>query len=129
MAKILLVDDEPSILSILATLLDAEGHDIVSATHGAKAQELIVAEEFDLMISDIRMSPISGMDLLRFAHKECADLAVIMLTAYGQVETAVEALELGAFDYIKKPFKADHLLATVEKALEFREFGRKESPS
>ena len=127
MARILLVDDEPSILSILSTLLDAEGHDIASATHGAKAQDLILSEDFDLMISDIRMSPVSGMDLLRFAHEERPDLAVIMLTAYGQVETAVEALELGAFDYIKKPFKADHLLATVEKALECKNFGKRES--
>ena len=119
MAKILLVDDEPSILSVLSTLLKAEGYDVTSALAGEKGKELMLAEDYDLMISDIRMSPINGMELLAIAHEERPNMAVIMLTAYGSVETAIEALKLGAFDYVTKPFKVDELLITVQRALEY----------
>jgi DNA-binding NtrC family response regulator len=119
MARILLVDDEPSILNVLSTLLRAEGHDPVSARGGEKAQEVLRGEHFDLMISDIRMAPVDGMQLLRIARKESPSTAVIMLTAYGSVETAVEAMKEGAFDYVTKPFKVDELLITVERALQY----------
>lgn len=119
MARLLLVDDEPSILSVLSTLLKAEGYDVTAALGGEKAKDLLTSEEFDLMISDIRMSPLNGMELLKFAHDERSAMAVIMLTAYGSVETAIEALKLGAFDYVTKPFKVDELLITVQRALEY----------
>lgn len=119
MARILLVDDEASILSVLTTLLKAENYDITAALGGDKAKDLMLSEEFDLMLSDIRMSPTNGMELLRLAHDERPDMAVIMLTAYGSVETAIEALKLGAFDYVTKPFKVDELLITVERALAY----------
>ena len=119
MPRILLVDDEPSILSVLSTLLKAEGYEVVAMLGGEKAQELIPSEEFDLMISDIRMSPVNGMDLLRRSHEERPGMPVIMLTAYGSVETAIEALKLGAFDYVTKPFKVDELLITVQRAIEY----------
>jgi DNA-binding NtrC family response regulator len=80
---------------------------------------MIRGEEFDLMITDIRMQPVNGMQLLRLAHDERPGMSVIMLTAYGSVETAIEALKLGAFDYVTKPFKVDELLITVKRALEF----------
>jgi len=120
MAKILLVDDEPSILSVLSTLLKAEKYEVVTALGGEKAKEYLSQQEFDLMLSDIRMSPINGMDLLKLVHEQYPSTAVIMLTAYGSVETAIEALKLGAFDYITKPFKVDELLITVQRALEYR---------
>ncbi|HIE10577.1 MAG TPA: sigma-54-dependent Fis family transcriptional regulator [Kiritimatiellae bacterium] len=119
MAKILLVDDEPSILSVLSTLLKAEGHEVTPALGGAKGRELLSAAEFDLMISDIRMADMDGMQLLRVARKEQPQMAVIMITAYGSVETAVEAMKQGAFDYVTKPFKVDELLITVQRALEY----------
>ncbi|MCK5849737.1 MAG: sigma-54-dependent Fis family transcriptional regulator [Kiritimatiellae bacterium] len=119
MAKILLVDDEPSILSVLCTLLKAEGYEVSSALAGEKGKEMLLSEDFDLMISDIRMSPINGMELLKISHDERPNTAVIMLTAYGSVETAIEALKLGAFDYVTKPFKVDELLITVQRALEY----------
>jgi len=118
-AKILLVDDEPSILSVLSTLLKAEKYSVVAALGGEKAKECLAAEEFELMLSDIRMSPINGMELLKIAHEQYPGMSVIMLTAYGSVETAIEALKLGAFDYITKPFKVDELLITVQRALEY----------
>ncbi len=120
MARILLVDDEPSILNVLSTLLKQEGHETVPVRGGEKAQDILRNEQFDLMISDIRMSPIDGMQLLIQAHNEKPSMAVIMLTAYGSVETAVEAMKQGAFDYVTKPFKVDELLITVERALQYR---------
>lgn len=107
MARILLVDDEASILSVLSTLLKAEGHDVVPVLGGEKAQEVIKNESFDLVISDIRMSPVDGMQVLKFVRKERPGAAVIIVTAYGTVETAVEAMKEGAFDYVTKPFKVD----------------------
>ena len=121
MPRILLVDDEPSILSVLNTLLSAEGYAVESALGGEKARDLILSESFDLMICDIRMSPINGMELLKLVHDERSQLAVIMLTAYGSVETAIESLKLGAFDYITKPFSVDELLITVRRALDYRQ--------
>ncbi len=119
MANILLVDDEPSILSVLSVLLKAEGYDVVLANGGEKAVELIKSTAFDLMISDIRMRPIDGMELLKLAKEQQPSMSVLMITGYGSVETAVEALKLGAFDYVTKPFKVDELLITVQRALAY----------
>jgi len=121
MPRILLVDDEPSILSVLCTVLKSEDYDVVAVSNGQHAIERIKSEDFDLLISDIRMNPINGMDLLRLVHDEKPSTSVIMLTAYGSVETAIEALKLGAFDYVTKPFKVDELLITVQRALAYRD--------
>lgn len=119
MERILLVDDEASILSVLSTLLKAEGYEVTAKRDGREAQELLREENFDLMISDIRMSPVDGIELLRMARAEKPAMCVIMLTAYGSVETAIEALKLGAFDYITKPFKVDEILITIQRGLEY----------
>lgn len=119
MENIFLVDDEPSILSVLSTLLKTEGYDVEPVQGGEKAKELIGSSDYDLLISDIRMSPVNGMELLRMARAKNPPMTVIMLTAYGSVETAIEALKLGAFDYVTKPFKVDELLITIQRALEF----------
>jgi DNA-binding NtrC family response regulator len=120
MARLLLVDDEPSILNVLSTLLRAEGYEVTTAAGGDKALEILANQDFDLMLSDIRMSPINGIELLRKVRETKPNMGVIMLTAYGTIETAVEALKLGAFDYITKPFKVDELLITVQRALDYR---------
>ncbi|NQT91703.1 MAG: sigma-54-dependent Fis family transcriptional regulator [Lentisphaerae bacterium] len=119
MATILLIDDEPNLLSVLRTLLKADGYDVTPVSDGEKAQELISSDDYDLMISDMRMSPVDGMQLLRQERSEKPAMCVIMLTAYGTVETAIEAMRLGAFDYVTKPFKPDELLITVRRALEY----------
>ncbi len=119
MPRILLVDDEPSILSVLCTVLQAEDYDVVPVSDGEKAMELIESETFDLVISDIRMTPVNGIEILKKVHGQKPDTAIIMLTAYGSVETAIEALKLGAFDYVTKPFKVDELLITVQRALAY----------
>lgn len=119
-AKILLVDDEASILSVLKTLLSVEGYTVTTIQNGEQAVEILKSEEFDLMLSDIRMAPVSGMELLRLAHDNAPAMAVIMMTAFGSIETAVEALKMGAYDYVTKPFKIDELLITIERALEYK---------
>ena len=119
MARLLLVDDEPSILNVLSSLLKGQGHECVPVKSGDVARDLMRNEQFDLMISDIRMSPIDGLELLKLAKSLRPNMAVIMLTAYGSVETAVTAMKEGAFDYVTKPFKVDELLITVKRALEF----------
>jgi DNA-binding NtrC family response regulator len=119
MARILLIDDEPNLLSVLRTLLKAENHDVVPISDSAKAQELISTEEFDLMVTDVRMSPVSGLELLKQAKAERPSMAVIILTAFGTVQTAIEAMKLGAFDFIAKPFKLDEFIITVQRALEY----------
>jgi DNA-binding NtrC family response regulator len=120
MERILVVDDEVSIVSVLTTLLKAEGYEVVPVRESDKAVQFIRAENFDLMLSDIRMHPVDGMELLRIARTERPNMAVVMLTAFGTVETALEALKLGAFDYVTKPFKVDELLITVQRALEYK---------
>ncbi|MBM4142262.1 MAG: sigma-54-dependent Fis family transcriptional regulator [Lentisphaerae bacterium] len=121
MARILLVDDEPNLLSVLRTLLKSENHDVTSIPDSRKAQELVSSEDFDLMVTDIRMTPVSGIDLLRQARAEKPSMSVIILTAYATVETAIEAMKLGAFDYVTKPFKLDEFLITVKRALEYNQ--------
>lgn len=119
MSKILLVDDEASILSVLSVLLKAEGYEIVPVDNGEKAIELIKSTPFDLMISDIRMRPVDGITLLKSARELRPTMSVLMITGYGTIETAVESLKYGAFDYITKPFKVDELLITVQRAIEY----------
>lgn len=119
MAKLLVVENEPALLGLLSTLLKGEQHDVTPAKSGEEALEILEKESFDLMLSDIRMGKIDGIELLRRAREMMPAMPVIMLTAYGTVSTAVDALKLGAFDYLTKPFKVDELLNTVRRALEY----------
>ncbi|MDF3127766.1 sigma-54 dependent transcriptional regulator [Kiritimatiellaeota bacterium B1221] len=120
MAKILIVDDEPSVLSVLSNLLKGQGFDIQPSLGGEKAVEYLNAESFDLMLTDIRMDPVDGMELLKIAKSVHPTMSVMVVTAYGSVETAVQAMKEGAFDYVTKPFKVDELMITVQRALEYR---------
>ena len=117
--KILVVDDELSIVEVLRALLKREGYSVKTASDGEEALDALRKDKFDLMISDIRMRPMDGITLLQKAREIQAHLAVIMMTAYAAVETAVEAMKNGAFDYICKPFKIDELLLTVQRALSY----------
>jgi len=120
MPRILVVDNEAGILSVLSTLLKAEGYEVVPTRESDKALEIVKSDEkFDLMIFDVRMTPVSGMQLLKVSRELRPSTAVIILTAYATVESAIEALRLGAFDYVKKPFEVDELLITVQHALDY----------
>ncbi|MBM4142204.1 MAG: sigma-54-dependent Fis family transcriptional regulator [Lentisphaerae bacterium] len=120
MARILLVDDEASTLGILTTLLKSEDYEVVASQSGEEALALLRGEPFDLIMTDIRMLPVNGMEVLRAAREAVPDTAVVMLTAYGTVETAIEAMKLGAFDYVTKPFKVSELIITVQRALAYK---------
>jgi DNA-binding NtrC family response regulator len=122
MARILLVDDEGSMLKVLSSLLQVVGHhEVLSTQDGVEASQLIKTQEFDLMITDVRMSPMNGMQLLKLAHDSCPNMVVILVTAFTSIETALEAHDLGAFDYVPKPFKIDELLETVTMAMKYKE--------
>lgn len=118
MSKILIVDDEARILLLLQSLLKANGYETVTAKDGNAALDLIKKDAFDLVITDLRMAPMDGMTLFREIKTLHPDLPVILLTAYASVETAIDAMKNGAFDYLTKPFKVDEMLTTVKRAEE-----------
>ena len=118
MPKILIVDDEARILLLLQSLLKANGYDVVTAKDGNSALDAVKSDTFDLVITDLRMSPMDGLELFKEIKKLQPDLPVILLTAYASVETAIEALKNGAFDYLSKPFKVDEMLDIVKRAIE-----------
>ena len=105
MRRILLVDDEPLVLTVLSRLLDRDGYEVVSASGGVKGRDLFQEQPFDLMVSDVRMASITGIELLRLVHAERPLMPVLLITGYADMATATEALKLGAFDYIEKPIR------------------------
>src|SRR5688572_14501665 len=114
-AKILVADDEQNLRRVLTALLRREGHDVVQAANGVEAIDRLA--EVDLVITDLRMPGADGMEVLRTASAKHPHLPVIMITAYGSVGQAVEAIKAGAFDYIEKPFEQDSIRTIVEKAI------------
>ena len=118
MANILIADDEPGMRQLLSHVLGRAGHKVRVAEGGRRALELLREEPADLLISDVKMPDVGGIELLRAAREALPDLAVVMMTAFATVETAREAFKLGADDFITKPFDIDELKLIVEKALE-----------
>jgi two-component system NtrC family response regulator len=119
-ARILVVDDEKNYLVVLDALLSEAGHEVISASGGAQALILLEEDEPDLMLTDMRMPQMSGLELIGKVKERHPDLLVIVMTAYGTVENAVEAMKSGAVDYIMKPFENQELLLTMDKALKVR---------
>ena len=115
-----MVDDEKNYLVVLDALLSEAGYEVMTAAGGARALALLEDEEPDLMVTDMRMPRMSGLELIAALKERFPDLPVIVMTAYGTVENAVEAMKLGAVDYIMKPFENQELLLTIEKALRLR---------
>jgi len=118
MPSVLIVDDEPSILEILEILLKDEGMDVRKCTSGRNALALIREQPVDVVISDIRMPDLSGVDLLREAKQFSPDTTFILITAFASTETAIEALQHGAFDYLTKPFKMEEVRKVLRNALD-----------
>ncbi len=117
-SRILVVDDEASMRRMIELLLAQEGYQPKSAQNAEEAIAAMAQEAFDLVISDIRMPGLSGIDLLRRIREDGSAAEVILVTAYASAESAIEALKLGAFDYVTKPFQVDELLHVVKNALE-----------
>ncbi|EKD37544.1 MAG: hypothetical protein ACD_75C01094G0008 [uncultured bacterium] len=116
MASVLVVDDERSMRDFLKILLEKEGHKVVTADNGDKALEILGNQSLDVVVSDIRMPGITGIELLELIKKESPDLPVIMITAFASPDDAVLAMKNGAFDYISKPFNVDEIKSVIESA-------------
>src|ERR1700730_14480040 len=118
MSSLLIVDDELGMRQFLTHLLQREGHTVRVAESGRRALELLREESADLIISDVKMPDMGGIDLLRAARELLPEVEVIMMTAFARVETAREAFLLGAYDFVQKPFDNDLLKETVARALQ-----------
>lgn len=118
MDEILIVDDEKNYLLVLEDLLMEEGYQVHTASSALEGLEVVKARELDAVITDMKMPGMDGMALLEKVHIEKPDVPVIMMTAFGSVEKAVEAMKKGAFDYILKPFKNEELKLTIRKAID-----------
>jgi len=119
--RILVVDDERSMRELLAIVLRREGYEVLLAENGRSAIDLLEREPVDLLISDIKMPDLSGVDVLRAAKKIDQDILGIMITAFASTETAVEAMRLGACDYLSKPFDIDLLKMKVREKIDNRQ--------
>ena len=119
MSKILVVDDESLMREFITESLLSQGYEVDDAGQGARAIELIGNETYDVVLTDLKMPRVTGIDVLKRAREKMPDAKVIIMTAYGTVENAVEAMKLGAFDYITKPFSVDEIIMLVRRALEY----------
>lgn len=132
-ARVLIADDELNLRRVLSASLRREGYDVVTAATGAEAWRMLEGtdtpegERFDLLITDVRMPELDGLALLERVHKRFPDLPVVLLTAHGTVDMAVQALKQGAFDFISKPYERDELFVVVQKALAQHEAAQEES--
>lgn len=114
--KVLIVDDEPNIRNSVADLCKTEDMDAETASNGLAAQKLLTQEHFDVLVLDIRMPGMDGIELLRWMKEEGPTVPTIMISAYGDVQDAVGAMKLGAVDYLVKPFDPDELLLRIHRA-------------
>jgi len=119
-AHLLVVDDDPVTIDLLKEVLSKEGYEVSTALSGEEAIAQGTDHFFDIIITDVRMGEKGGMEVLRFFKKSAPDTTVIMITAFGSIETAIEAIREGAYDYISKPFKLDEIKFTIQRALEQR---------
>lgn len=117
--NILLADDDRSLRRVLQFKLEQNGYRVTAVEDGMSALNTLKSDTFDLLLSDIKMPGMDGIELLDRAMQQQPDLKVILITAHATVSQAVQAVKLGAFDYITKPFEDDELLVTIEKALKF----------
>ncbi|HEY5961922.1 MAG TPA: sigma-54 dependent transcriptional regulator, partial [Polyangiaceae bacterium] len=125
--QILVVDDEPNLRRVLAALLVRDDYDVETAEDGAQALEILKEHHIDMVITDLRMPRVDGMELLRRALAMDPELPVVIITAHGTVDNAVEALKTGAFDYITKPFDQTEVRTIVKKALRTRDLAATEA--
>ena len=118
--RILVVDDERIVCESCQRILEDDGYEVEVALSGQEAFEKMKENPFDIVITDLKMPTIDGMDVLKHCRKEYPEAVIIMITGFSTVETAVGAMKLGAFDYIPKPFNPDEVSIVVKKALKER---------
>jgi DNA-binding NtrC family response regulator len=123
--KILAVDDEPLMLKLLERIITEKTPYAVTTTNNAlEVPEILQQTEFDLIVTDLKMPGMDGLDILRLSSEKGLHTVVIIITAYGSLESAVEAMSLGVFDYITKPFKKEQIIFTVERAMRWQRISR-----
>ena len=120
MARILVADDHDALRRGLALALSAAGHEVEEASNGNAALERLHESYFDVVVSDLKMGGSDGLDVLRTTKSLHPTVSVILMTAFGTVNTAVEAMKSGAFDYVQKPFEIEEMEVKIEKALELK---------
>ncbi|HEY5497555.1 MAG TPA: response regulator, partial [Syntrophales bacterium] len=128
MSKILVVDDEINMQVVLRAMLKKEGYEVLTASDGREALKVLAAGRgnIDVVVTDLKMPNLDGMGLLERVMKDYPATPVIMITAHGTVATAVDALKMGAFDYITKPFEQDELKNVIFKAIKTRRLSDEE---
>ena len=117
-AKLLIVDDEKIALKSLLHIMKKEGYEVVGTHNGSNALKLIDEKEFDVVLTDLRMEKVDGMQILKRCRELYPDIEVVMITGYATVQSATEAMKKGAYDYITKPFKLDEVRRVVREAIE-----------
>jgi len=118
--KLLIVDDEPDMLKLLGMIIrDKTPYETITTNNPVEALDLVKKGGYDLLITDLKMPGLDGVEMLEAVKRLDADIPVIIMTAYGTVETAEEALSKGAFDFISKPFRKEQILFTIDKALKW----------
>jgi two-component system response regulator HydG len=118
--KILVVDDDLEMCGLLSDVLKGEGFSVITTDDSLEASKILKKEEFDVIITDLKMKGLKGLDLLEETKKVTPLIPVIIITAFGTIESAIQAMKMGAYDYITKPFQMDELVLIVKKALENR---------
>jgi len=116
--KILVIDDEESMRHMLTLILKREGYEVQAVEKGSEALQLVDSESFNFILSDVVMPEMDGLTLLHALKQKKVEATLIMMSAYGNLDTAVEAMKAGAYDYVNKPFKPDEILLTLRKAEE-----------
>jgi DNA-binding NtrC family response regulator len=125
MGRILAVDDELDMLALLKMIIEGySGHQVTATNNPLEAAEFLDKEKFDLVITDLKMPGMDGMELLAAARKKDEDALIIVITAYGSLESAEEAMAKGAYDFITKPFRKEQILLAIDKAMRWQEMVR-----
>ena len=124
--RLLVIDDEDNMCHMLSTLLSKNGYIVDTASHGLEGLEKIDKTQYDFILCDINMPKMDGIEFLKAANNRLEKTSVIMMSAYGTIDSAVDAMKNGAYDYISKPFKSDEVLLSLKKAEE-RETLRREN--
>ncbi|MFH1146337.1 MAG: response regulator [Pseudomonadota bacterium] len=123
--RILIVDDEPDMLRLFEMMIKAKTAYQVSTTiNSAEVAEMVADGGFDMVITDLRMPDKDGIEIIEESREKGVDVPFVVITAYGTIESAIEAMKKGAFDYITKPFRKEQILLTIERAMKFRRLQR-----
>ena len=120
MSRVLVIDDELSMRELLEIFFLKDQHEVVLAANGRAGIAALDSQEFDLVITDLRMPGISGMEVVAYCRQQHPNTPIIVMTAFATPETAISAMKMGAYDYFTKPFKLDEARVVIDKALQRR---------